>query len=109
MSVSISIKVFLQYIIPQHFLSRLMGKLANARMGLLTHFAIQKFISHYHVDLSESKISNISEFKTFNAFFTRELKPDARLISPEKEVVICPVDGVISELGVIQKDQLLQA
>lgn len=96
-------------IIPQHSISRLLGKLANARLGKLTHWAIQRFIAHYQVDLSEAIISDSSAFSSFNDFFIRQLKPEARPICREKHVVISPVDGRISEMGFIQKDQLLQA
>ncbi len=86
-----------------------MGKLANAKLGCLTRFGIKKFIAHYRVNMSEAKISDYTQFKTFNDFFTRELKPGARVISSEKNSIISPVDGCISELGQIDKDQLLQA
>lgn len=98
-----------QNLIPQHLLSRLLGKLANAKLGWLTHWAIQKFIAHYSVNMQEAKISNVRQFKTFNDFFTRELKADARTLSSDPTVMISPVDGCVSACGKIKKDQLLQA
>lgn len=98
-----------QNLIPQHLLSHVMGRFANAKLGGLTHFGIKKFIDHYHVNMGEAKISDYKQFESFNDFFTRELKSDARIISQENNTLISPVDGCISELGPIQKDRLLQA
>ncbi|MCX7124580.1 MAG: archaetidylserine decarboxylase [Gammaproteobacteria bacterium] len=102
-------KTCLQSLIPQHALSRFLGKLANAKMGFITRFGIKQFIKHYKVNMAESKIEDYREFKTFNDFFTRELKSGARVISAENNVMISPVDGCVSELGYIEKDKLLQA
>lgn len=102
-------KIVFQNLIPQHFLSRLLGKLADARFGFLTRWSVKKFIAHYKVNMSEAAISDYREFKTFNDFFTRELKSGARLIHSENKSIVSPVDGRISQLGLIQKDQLLQA
>lgn len=102
-------KYWQQIIFPQHILSRLIGKLANAKLGYLTRFAIKKFIVHYRVNLAEAKITDYKQFKTFNDFFTRELKTDARFISQEKNSVVSPVDGCVSEWGDITEDKLLQA
>lgn len=102
-------KPWKQNLIPQHFLSHLMGKLANANMGALTHFAIKKFIAHYGVNMSEAKISDYHQFKTFNDFFTRELKSGVRVMPSDQKAFVSPVDGCVSECGIIEKDRLLQA
>ncbi|OGT50217.1 MAG: phosphatidylserine decarboxylase [Gammaproteobacteria bacterium RIFCSPHIGHO2_12_FULL_38_11] len=102
-------KSYLQNLIPQHCLSHLAGKLANLRLGLITRWAIKKFITHYKVNIEEAKITDYREFKTFNEFFTRELKSNARVIALNENSIISPVDGCISELGAIEKDKLLQA
>lgn len=102
-------KSWQQNLIPQHLLSRFMGTLANAKLGCLTHFGIKKFIAHYHVNMGEAKISDYRQFPSFNDFFTRALKSDARVMPSDPKVFISPVDGCVSECGKIQKDQLLQA
>lgn len=102
-------KSWQQNLIPQHSLSHFIGTLANTKLSGLTRFAIKKFIEHYHVNMNDAKISDYTQFETFNDFFTRELKSDARIISSEKNVIISPVDGCISEIGCIQEDLLLQA
>ena len=99
----------LQNIIPQHFLSRLLGRFASARLGCLTRWGIKKFIQHYAVDMREAKIKDYREFTSFNEFFTRELAEGARPLCTDRNAIISPVDGCVSECGTIQKDQLLQA
>lgn len=102
-------KTISQNLIPKHLLSRLLGILANKQLGWLTQWAIKKFIVHYKVNMSEALISDYKEFKTFNDFFTRALKPGARIISQKQNAFISPADGCISEIGLIEKDKLLQA
>ena len=102
-------KEWQQNLFPQHGLSRLMGWLASAKFGRLTHFFIKRFVNYYGVNLSEAKISNVSQYESFNDFFTRELKEGARYIAKDESKMICPVDGAISELGKIAHDRLLQA
>ena len=102
-------KPWLQNLIPQHGLSHFMGKLANAKLGPVTRWAIRQFIAHYRVNMDEAKISDYKQFHTFNDFFTRELKVGARTLPLEKNVVMSPVDGYVSECGAILQDQLFQA
>ena len=99
--------VLLQTIAPQHLISFLAGKLADAK--LFKDPFIRLFVRRYKVDLSESKIENIHQFKNFNAFFTRELKPGARPAASISGAVLCPADGAISQLGAISNNNLLQA
>lgn len=102
-------KAGLQKILPQHFISKTLGSLANARLGRLTRYAIKQFIQHYKVNMQEAKIADYQNFSSFNDFFTRELKEGARPICHDKNSLISPVDGCVSEIGVIEQDQLLQA
>ena len=63
----------------------------------------------YNVDISEAKITNARDYLTFNHFFTRELKPGARLVDSSLDTVVSPADGKISAYGEIISSQLLQA
>lgn len=64
----------LQYLLPQHFLSRLIGSLARARIGWLKRALIRGFLRHYPVDLSEAERDDPSAYESFNDFFTRKLR-----------------------------------
>ena len=99
--------IALQYLLPQHLLSRVVAKLANSRR--LRKILIKAFIRRYKVDLSESLIQEVDGFENFNAFFTRELSSDARPLAGEAGAVVCPADGALSQLGSIDAGKLLQA
>ncbi|MBF4435668.1 phosphatidylserine decarboxylase [Vibrio anguillarum] len=103
------IKVGLQYWIPQHGLTRLMGKLASAKAGGLTTAVIRWFIKQYNVNMDEALHSDPSHFKTFNEFFVRELKADARPISDGDSLITHPADACVSQFGPIQDGKLIQA
>ena len=99
--------MFLQFLLPHHGLSRLIGKFAET--ARFKKALINTFIRLYKVDMSETLLSDVDEFEHFNAFFTRELKPEARPLSKGENTVVCPADGVISQAGPIETDSLLQA
>lgn len=99
--------VLLQYLLPQQLISRLVAKLAQGKF--FKNQLIHAFVKHYRVDLSESRIEDISQFENFNAFFTRELKPKLRPLASDTDAILCPADGAISQLGSISNNNLLQA
>lgn len=103
------IKIALQYAMPKHALSRLVGKFAAAQAGWLTHQAIASFIKVYGINMAEAKYKNADDFETFNDFFTRELAPGARTIDANPDTLCYPVDGAISQQGDIIDGQLIQA
>ena len=101
--------VYSQYLTPQHLLSRTIGMIAECRIPVLKNALIKRFIEQYGVNLSEAAIESAEEFRHFNDFFTRELKPGARTIDPRPNSLISPVDGAISQLGKINQGQIFQA
>ncbi|WP_114326953.1 archaetidylserine decarboxylase [Candidatus Colwellia aromaticivorans] len=103
------VKIALQYAMPKHALSRLVGKLAAAKMGWLTTKLIDVFINAYGINMSEAKLKKASDFETFNDFFTRELEQGARTIDPNSDFLCYPVDGAISQQGDIVEGKLIQA
>ncbi|CUS48196.1 MAG: phosphatidylserine decarboxylase Psd [Idiomarinaceae bacterium HL-53] len=103
------IKIAFQYILPKHFISRVVGKLAAARLGWLTQLFIKLFIRNFSVNMSEAANSNPKSFQTFNAFFTRELKEGARPVHAAEGELVHPVDGTVSQAGDIKKGLLIQA
>lgn len=99
--------VVLQYLIPKTFLTILAGKFANKPCKKLTTSVIRWFVRRYQVNMAEAANPDITSYPTFNAFFTRALKSDARPMSDSN--FICPVDGAISQFGNIEQGQILQA
>lgn len=108
-NISDKIKIALQYIMPKHAISRLVGKLAAAKMGWLTTKLISMFIKAYGINMGEAKLKKASDFNTFNNFFTRELAEGARTIDDDNNAICYPVDGAISQQGDIVDGQLIQA
>lgn len=99
----------LQRLLPQHTLSRLTAKLAQAETPWLKDRLIKQFIRAFDVQLSEALYEDISAYKNFNAFFTRQLKPDARPLDTAMDAITCPADGTISQIGGLHNTTLVQA
>jgi phosphatidylserine decarboxylase len=107
-SVNILFIIF-QYIIPQHLLSRLVGKIADCEWPWLKNSFIKWFINRYQVDMQEALDPEPCNYKSFNAFFTRELAEGARTIIASDDGIACPADGAISQLGNIEAGKIFQA
>ena len=106
---SLSQRLFLlsQRMLPKQALTELMGKLANLRGGDFTRTAIELFIRRYGVDMHDAELESPADYATFNDFFTRALKANARPLA--HSAWISPVDGTVSQLGRITGDRIFQA
>jgi len=100
-------KVLPQYLIPKQAITAIAGKLASAKAGKLTTAVIRWFVKRYQVNMDEAEQPDISAYESFNEFFTRPLKKNARRMT--KADYVCPVDGAISQFGNINADQIFQA
>ncbi len=100
-------RVLPQYLIPKQALTALAGTLARAACGGVTTSVIRWFVQRYNVNMAEAANPDIASYPTFNEFFTRALKSGARPLAQAPWV--CPVDGAISQIGAIEKDQIFQA
>ncbi|MYM37782.1 archaetidylserine decarboxylase [Duganella qianjiadongensis] len=96
-----------QYLLPKGALTNFAGRVANARNGSRTTALIRWFVGRYNVNMAEALDPDISHYSSFNEFFTRALRPDARPLADAD--FICPVDGRISQFGAINDDQIFQA
>ena len=99
--------VILQHLLPKQAMTVAAGRLASAHAGAWTHAAIRRFVARYRVDMAEAADPRIEAYPSFNAFFTRALKPGARPLADADW--ICPVDGAISQFGRIERDRVFQA
>lgn len=99
--------ILFQYIVPQHLLSRLVGKLAECKTPWIKNPLIKAFIKQYNVNMAESQQSEAEYYDNFNAFFTRPLKDGAREICDTG--IASPADGAISQLGDIENGRIFQA
>jgi phosphatidylserine decarboxylase len=92
---------------PKKALTQFGGLVAGAQMGAVTQGIIRWFIKRYGVNMAEAANPEPTSYASFNEFFTRALKPNARPLADATWV--CPVDGAISQFGRIEKTQIFQA
>ncbi|MGA8884347.1 MAG: archaetidylserine decarboxylase [Acinetobacter sp.] len=98
-----------QRAVPQHKLSRVIGKVAASENPLVKNAVITAFKAQYGIDMSIAEQGNALKFKSFNEFFTRSLKDGARAIDAGAGSIVSPADGAISQLGKIEAGDIFQA
>ena len=101
--------VLLQYLLPQHPISRLVHWFVRLRIQWLKNLVGRWFIRHFQVNMAEAIEEDITAYADFNSFFTRALKPEVRPLATESNAVLCPVDGAVSQAGHIEGDAIFQA
>lgn len=100
---------FMQYLIPQHLLTRLLGSIANNTHPMIKNACIKGFIRLYAIDMREAIEEDPTRYASFNDFFIRRLKPDLRPLILDSHTILSPADGKIAEIGQIDGDRLIQA
>ena len=99
----------LQQFVPQQKISKAAGRLAASRHPWVKRAFIRSFAKAYDVSLDEYERQSLNAYESFNDFFTRELQDDARAIDTTINGIVSPADGMISQLGQINDQKLLQA
>ncbi|KAA0874735.1 archaetidylserine decarboxylase [Nitrincola tapanii] len=101
--------ILLQHCLPQHLISRCVGALANSETPWIKNQFIRWFHKRYAINMTEAIEENPLAYPSFNAFFTRALKPELRPIAEDPEHLVSPADGAISQLGKIDHGRIFQA
>jgi phosphatidylserine decarboxylase len=101
--------VWLQHLLPQHAISRLVLRATRQRAPWFKNLLTAGFLRLYRVDMEEARESDPYRYGSFNEFFTRELKAGRRPVAADPRAVASPVDGCVSECGRIEHGRLLQA
>jgi phosphatidylserine decarboxylase len=104
-----SLNLLLQYLLPQHILTRLVAKIANCRIPLIKNFIISQYCKFYRIDMTDVLEPNPANYPTFNEFFTRALRPGTRPITNDQKTIISPVDSKIWQIGQINDNLLIGA
>ena len=104
-----SLLTSLTYVLPHRFLSSLARRLAYSTSPGTKQWLIDTVTRKFDVDLSEAAEPDPRAYPSFNAFFTRALKPGARVADPDPRVVLMPADGHISQCGAIEDGRIFQA
>ena len=99
----------LTYVLPHRALSSLARMLAYSTNPAIKQWLIDTVTRKFGVDLSEAAEPDPNAYPTFNAFFTRALKPGARVPDPDSNALLMPADGHISQCGDIVDGRIFQA
>lgn len=102
------VRVLLLACLPQHAVSRLTLRLTRLRTRLKDP-VVRWFIRTYGADMDEAAEPDPAAYPSFNAFFTRPLRPGARPIAGDEGTPVSPVDGRVSQAGRIEAGRLYQA
>ncbi len=92
-------KVALQYLLPHRLLSRLAYGVARSTNGRFKDWLIALVIRKFGVDMAEAADPEPRNYPHFNAFFTRELRPGARVADADPDTLLMPADGKVSQVG----------
>jgi phosphatidylserine decarboxylase len=101
--------VAVQQVLPQHFLSLLMYGLARVQWAPVRVPLVWLFVRLTGIRMEEAAHPNPGHYPNLNALFTRALRPGLRPLDPDPESVVSPVDGTLSQIGVIEDGRLVQA
>jgi len=103
------ISVLLQYVLPHRLLSRIVYWATRWTWRPWKNFLIGRVVKSYSVDMTQAEQTDPFAFASFNAFFTRALKPGARHAPADARAIACPADGRISQFGAIREGRIFQA
>ena len=104
-----ALAVALQHVYPRRLLSRIVLHATRVRIPAWQQWLIRTVVRRYEVDLSDAAEPDLRAWPTFNAFFTRALRPDARPLPAEPDTVAAPADGIVQNAGDIADSELVQA
>ncbi|HRG16765.1 MAG TPA: archaetidylserine decarboxylase [Pseudomonadota bacterium] len=101
--------IALQYLLPHRLLSSIALRIARIEAPWFKNAMIRFIADKFGVDWSEAASADLADYRHFNAFFTRALKPGARVAAGDARTILMPADGRISQCGPIRHGRLFQA
>ena len=99
----------LTYVLPHRVLSSMARSLAYSKHPRVRRWLIDTVTRRFGVNLEEAANADPASYESFNAFFTRSLKPGARVPDPDPRALLMPADGRISQCGRIEDGCIFQA
>jgi len=94
---------------PQRTLASIAHGMASCEIPWVKNYLIRYFINRYPVNLNEAIEKNPYNYPSFNHFFTRALDPNLRPITQGIHDLASPVDGCISQMGILEQEKVVQA
>ena len=104
-----SLTTTLSYVLPHRLLSSMARRLAYSSNPRISRWLIDTVTEKFGVNLAEAANPDPRSYPTFNQFFTRALKPGARVPDAGARTLVMPADGRISQLGAIEDGRIFQA
>ena len=98
-----------QYLLPHHLLSLVMYWITRSEWKPLKDLIIRNIINIYKVDMELAADPEPTNYRSFNDFFTRAIKPESRPLAGGKDSLVSPVDGTVSQAGQIRDGRIFQA
>ena len=92
--------------IPRQLANRFFGWFSQIKSPLLARASIAAWRVLADLDLSDARTQR---FPSLHACFTRELKPEARPVDHDPQIIISPCDAIVGACGRIDRDELIQA
>lgn len=102
-------KIILFHVSPLHFISDITFKLSRIEEKTIKNVLIRLYIALFKIKLDEYLIKNISEYKSLNDFFIRELDMSFREDLDNSDNIISPCDGTIAGFGNIDNNTFIHA
>ncbi|MBL0388506.1 phosphatidylserine decarboxylase [Tumebacillus sp. ITR2] len=99
------LQLILMNLIPKNTISRMVGKFAAS--GFSRMF-IPLYARKFNINLDEAE-HPLEEYPSLVQFFVRRLKPHLRPLAEGDDVVVSPVDGKVSQYGLIDGGRVVQA
>ncbi len=97
------------YPLPHHAVSRLVHRFTRIREPRIREPFTRWFVRRFQVPMDEAVEPDPCAYPTFNAFFTRALRAEARPMPTDPAAICSPADGAVSAFGTIRGDSILQA
>jgi phosphatidylserine decarboxylase len=98
----------LMRILPHHAVSRLTHRVARWNSPSVQPL-LRWFVRQYRLDMTEAVNTDIADYPSFNALFTRALRSDARPLEGDDRSLVSPADARVSAFGPIQSGHIFQA
>ena len=92
--------------VPRILLTRLMGRLSRIRHPLVRRPSIAAMRLFADLDLSDAKKSR---FDSLHDCFVRELKPGARTVHTDPQLLTSPCDAIVGQCGAVEGTRVFQA
>src|SRR6516162_3774722 len=100
------IRFLLENHIPRQLANRFFGWFSQIEAPLLARASIAIWRRFADLDLDEARTQR---FTSLHACFTRELKPGARPVDSDPQIVTSPCDAIVGACGGIALSELIQA